>query len=228
MTNMIDVEIQYRLKFETFFHFGSGDGGLACDSGILRGNNRSYFQIPASSLKGMIADQCRTLGRIYQGFGLCKNAQDKKPGGRCSQQKTPCIFCQIFYEGFRFTSMQAPLKNTVVRAYVKINPASGTAEEKKLMFEEMIPPDYDNQDTLTIEGALPSTSADLAMTLLLGGLYLLNNAGARKSKQGAVRCQIQKINYSNETLTSAEVWQNRWLNVESWKKIEGMKEQAHG
>ncbi|MEW6296028.1 MAG: RAMP superfamily CRISPR-associated protein [Candidatus Diapherotrites archaeon] len=221
---MPTLELRLEIEFLSKWHSGSGEGGLSANR-LIRRDARGWPFIPASTLKGVIREQCeklcRTLAEKYW-LPLDPHERDlRRPGAFAPLSQAPSpvetIFGTNYEEGglfFRDAYLIAePYQDHFYQTRTRLHRLLGTAKEQHLFTTEYALPQtftttitgYHRHRTLAAfqEGDLP-----YAYCLLVAGILSVEFLGSDKSSgSGGVRLHIPTLNYKGQTREVEEVFE---------------------
>ncbi|HIE52055.1 MAG TPA: hypothetical protein EYP85_09875 [Armatimonadetes bacterium] len=208
----MEVEITYKLQFESALLIGSGVVAAGVDRATTQ-DERGRLIIPGTTLKGRLRDECQ---RIASALGrpedycqpprtedMCPHPFLAKPNSRvalASSAEFPiCELCQIFGctwqpSSLIFTTLieEAPadlsrqlweeMAKTQVRASVAISRLRRVAAEERLYTSATSAPGWQPLFRGRIFGSLPEAKAVRFVSLLQAGLLALHALGGSKSR----------------------------------------------
>jgi len=233
----IPISIEYRLKFETPFHIGTGRGAGLIDK-LVRRDGKGFLYIPGSMMKGYIRENAERLLNIglfkYVEYENCYHELFGEAGKEgtlffdslkmIKEQRD--FFCDNDRDdsasGYKYMQIQ-------IRTGNKINRKVGRAEEKMLFsqecgifqkpkplcFEGIIWGVISDETRLFLEDWAPSVASfPPELFLLYCALKMTDKVGAGKTT-GFGKCQLT----INKMLVGEED-----VSEPDYKRIETLKE----
>ena len=222
------INIDYRIEFETPFHFGTGLRRNLLDRSVCRDAD-DYLYIPGSTLKGVFRERCEQIARLVDlravsphdeqeaiaGFRDDIDIVDRIFGSRYKQSElyfdnvTMVEADQKLFDSDR-TSKRYIHRQTEVRTQTSISRLLGTVREQALFQSEF------GTRTLCFEGRiygylegfrlLDKEAWSYSLLLLVAGICANDRMGANKSTgMGKYACQIQKLKFNDETIKVADL-----------------------
>ncbi len=179
------IKIDFELQFASKWHAGNGEGNLMCDR-LIRRNSRNFPYIPASTLKGVIRQNCEMISRTI-GFPESHDPNsDMMPAKR---SPVDMIFGNRFQESGLFFKNAASLSDTQYQDSIVIARTCryrilGTTRDKHLFSSEYAEPSL---FSTSVEGyhrdlkVLEKTDPPFSYVLLLAGISMLERLGGDKS-----------------------------------------------
>ncbi len=230
------VQIEYELKFDAPFHFGTGVTAGLIDRTVIR-DAKKFLYVPASTLKGVLREHCEQLSRFY--LPHIEVASPHKAYAALAQfGKAPSLISRIFgsplYPGsLRFDD--ARQEEGIQRTYenvqtsdatqARIDRVTRTAVDNALYTSEF------GTRYLIFRGAIKgqlndtpiapsslSAHADqtnvptptYSLLLLLAGMLMIERLGGNKSTgKGQCICMIGRIHLDGKSC-SKDLWQS-WI-----------------
>ena len=230
------VQIEYELKFDAPFHFGTGVTAGLIDRTVIR-DAKNFLYVPASTFKGVLREHCEQLSRFY--LPHIPVASPHNTYAALGQfGKAPSLISRIFgsslYPGsLRFND--ARQEEGIQRAYeyvqtsdatqARIDRVTRTAVDdalytsefgtRYLIFRGAIRGQLD--DTPIASSSLPAHAEQTnvptptyALMLLLAGILMIERLGGNKSTgKGQCRCVIGTVHLDGKSC-SKDVWQS-WI-----------------
>ena len=222
------INIDYHIKFETPFHFGTGLRRNLLDRTVSRDAN-GYLYIPGSTLKGVLRERCEQVARLaglravsphdrqkaIAGFSNNIDIVDRifgsryKPGELYFDNATMIKDHQNFFDSTQISQKYLHLQ-TEERTQTSISRVLGTVREQALFQSEF------GIKTLCFEGRiygciegfrlLVKEKWSYSLLLLVAGIRANDRIGANKSTgMGKYGCQIQKLKFNDATIEVADL-----------------------
>ena len=226
------ISIDYLIEFESPFHFGTGLQRGLLDRSVCRDAN-DYLYIPGSTLKGVFRERCEQIARLVglravsphdeqQALAGFRNDIDiidrifgsrYKPGEIYFDNATMLKEDQEFFDSdsssYESSKRYIHLQ-TESRTQTSISRFLGTAREQALFQSEF------GIKTLRFEGQifgylegfrlLVKETWSYSLLLLVAGICANDQIGGNKSTgMGKYACQIQKLQFNDETITVASL-----------------------
>ena len=219
------ISIDYHIKFETPFHFGTGLRRNLLDRTVSRDAN-GYLYIPGSTLKGVLRERCEQIARLVglravsphdgqkaiAGFSNNIDIVDRifgsryKPGELYFDNATMVEEDQDFFDTTKKKYLHL---QTEERTQTSISRVLGTVREqalfqsefgiKELCFEGRI---YGYLEGFHIENNIWSYS----LLLLVAGICANDRIGGNKSTgMGRYNCDIRKIKVNDKRIQVANL-----------------------
>jgi len=192
---MYTIHLELTIEFQSKWHCGSGEGGLALNRAVKR-DARNWPHIPASTLRGVVRESCEKLSRTLD-FPHATDPHQTDltragPGAFQPMGKVCSPVDELFgnrYEGsglfFRDARLSAaPENGTLVQSRICRYRKLGTAKRGHLFSTEYAPPqtfkttiDGYHYDLICFgDGDLP-----FAYCLLVAGILSVDQLGSDKS-----------------------------------------------
>ncbi|MFW5961165.1 MAG: RAMP superfamily CRISPR-associated protein [Desulfohalobiaceae bacterium] len=223
---MHQINIDLEIIFPGKWHSGSGEGGFLTDR-LVRLDSRKKPYVPASTLRGVVREQCERLSRTL-GLPDCSNPHSRDAGWHqpWSDLRSPvdqlfgtkCVSSTLFFQDARMD--EGLLFPTMTISRTAMYRALGTGRDKHLFQTE-----YANPAVLhtKIRGwhqeltAMDEKSLPIAYVLLLLALQSVDRLGGDKSTgKGSCELQVKNVVY-NQQAWSWEAWAgNIQENLELW------------
>ncbi len=222
------ISIDYRIEFETPFHFGTGLRRNLLDRSVCRDAN-SYLYIPGSTLKGVLREQCEQIARLFGLRATSPHNERKaiasfrdnidivdrifgsryKPGELYFDNATMVEADRNFFDSSQISKRYIHLQ-TETRTQTSISRLLGTVREQALFQSEF------GIKTLCFEGRiygylegfrlLDRGTWSYSLLLLVAGICVNDRIGANKSTgMGKYDCQIQKLKFNEKTIEVADL-----------------------
>lgn len=218
------ISIDYHIKFETPFHFGTGLRRGLLDRSVCR-DAKDYLYIPGSTLKGVFRERCEQIARLVDlravsphneqaaiaGFRDGVDIVDRifgsryKPGELYFDNATMVETAREFFDSIQHLHLQ-----TEARTQTSISRLLGTVREQALFQSEF------GIKALCFEGRIygylerfdvdDNRYSLLLSVLLVAGIYANDQIGANKSTgMGKYECRIQELTIKNEKIRVADL-----------------------
>jgi CRISPR/Cas system CSM-associated protein Csm3 (group 7 of RAMP superfamily) len=222
------VNIALQIRFDSKWHFGSGESGLLIDR-LIRRDTRGWPFIPGSTLKGVVRESCEKLSRSLQfpepadPHQTDLTIQDTFRPLNKLESPVDRIFGNRYQCGnlfFRDVRLDAPppyrlfkeqSRNSVYRML-------GTAREHHLFSSEYVMPmifsahiEGYHRNLVCLEGDPP-----YEYCLLVAGILSLERIGADKSTgSGKTLIRIDSLEYNGKPIDTASVFE--YLDAELYQ-----------
>ena len=225
------IDIDYHIKFETPFHFGTGLRRDLLDRSVCR-NADDYLYIPGSTLKGVFRERCEQIARLVGLRAVSPHDEQEAIVGFCGDiDIVDQIFGSRYKPGeiyfddatmveedqkfFNFDSGSQSSKRyihlqTEARTQTSISRLLGTVREQALFQSEF------GIKSLCFEGRIyghlevayinKENKWSYSLLLLVAGILANDRLGGNKSTgMGKYTCEIQKRKVSvNDTAIEIE------------------------
>jgi len=227
------INIDYRIQFETPFHFGTGLRRGLLDRSICRDVN-DYLYIPGSTLKGVLREKCEQIARVFDlpivsphnereainRFGDAIDIVDEvfgsryKPGEIYFDNATLIAEDQkLFDSDSEQTKRRYIHIQTETRTQTSISRTLGTVREQALFQSEF------GIRTLSFEGQVYGYLEGLhisdenqwsySLLLLIAGICANDRLGANKSTgMGKYGCDRLDLKVNGVPIETADVLEN--------------------
>lgn len=221
------INIDYHIKFETPFHFGTGLRRNLLDRTVSRDAN-GYLYVPGSTLKGVLRERCEQIARLVGLRAVSPHDGQKaiasfsnnidivdrifgsryKPGGLYFDNATMIKDHQDFFDSNEISQKYLHLQ-TEERTQTSISRVLGTVREQALFQSEF------GIKTLCFAGRiygylegfhLENNAWSYSLLLLVAGFCANDRIGASKSTgMGKYDCDIRRIKVNNKTIEVADL-----------------------
>ena len=224
------ISLDYHIKFETPFHFGTGLRQNLLDRSVSRDAN-NHLYIPGSTLKGVWRERCEQIAHLFNLRAVSPHDEQKAVAGfRDNIDIIDRVFGSRYKPGELYFDNATMIKDhrdffdsadsqqskgyshlqTEERTQTSISRLLGTVREqalfqsefgiKKLCFEGRI---YGYLEGFHIE----ENEWSYSLLLLVAGICSNDRIGANKSTgMGKYDCDIQKIKVNDEIIEAEDLW----------------------
>lgn len=192
------IKIDFELQFASKWHAGNGEGSLTCDR-LIRRDSRNLPYIPASTLKGVVRQNCEMLSRT---IGFPGSHDPNSTIMPAIESPVDTIFGNRFQESGLFFRNAVPVsggqyRDSFLRTRTCRYRALGTTKDRHLFSTEYAEPSLFkasiegyHYDLKSFDEAYPP----YAYVLLLAGISMLERLGGDKSTGCG---QFKYIHFSN-------------------------------
>jgi CRISPR-associated protein Csx10 len=207
------MDLVLRLEFSSDWHVGSGTSTPEIDALVIR-DPSGYPQVPAKTITGLWRQQFETVAAaMSQQNPLWSKVPDlvfgTQPNLASGPSAAPPVGARLAVTPMRYdaavrhaiadaTGVPAPPDLTVIRPGVRIDPTTGTAEDKYLRSIEhgRAGTVLHGAASLDLDG-LDGSSAEAVLAALVAAASLLERAGGNR-RRGAGRCNFRVTLPSSE------------------------------
>lgn len=228
------INIDYRIQFETPFHFGTGLRRGLLDRSVCRDAD-DYLYVPGSTLKGVLREKCEQLARLFDLSAVSPHNDQAAMMAYFSDDTdiVDRIFGsrykpgELYFDNATLTAEDQELFNskdskeipkryihlqTETRTQTSISRVLGTVREQALFQSEF------GIKTLCFKGEIyghlegfhiDENLWSYSLLLLVAGIYVNNRIGANKSMgMGRYSCEILSLAVNDVSIDVANLLEN--------------------
>ena len=170
----MSTKIQYRLKFISDWHIGSGSGipGLV-DNGVLKDGSRSPM-VTGKTIKGIVRDALEDILHLNQGAGGQESIDDifGREGDRAGSA--------VFFNPQLVEAADAP--DGDIRSHTAIDRDKGTARKHQLYSEETSPQSLSYRGEIEVDDGFTG--------YILAALRFVTKIGGKR-RRGLGQCEFE-------------------------------------